>query len=110
MVETSIAWWRVPQLAQLLRVHPDTIYDAIASGTLPAKKVANFYVVPSEAIGLRVRPDTMTRNYHQTAIDADCGQLELELDPRCLVPIKLYRDGLPRNPWDYEHQLWNVTV
>jgi len=43
--------WRVPELARLLSLGPRTIYDAIASGQLPAMRIGTaLRINPTDAL------------------------------------------------------------
>ena len=101
---TDKPWWTVAEAAALLRVHTDTLYDACASGDFPCSRVGPYIRIPAEALRMRVRPSTRTRTYH----DDDVWQLELDLDPACLIPVRRYRNGDIREVWDYEKNLWTV--
>lgn len=107
---TARAWWTVDDAAALLRMNPHTLYRACRTGDIPAKKLGNYWRIPAEALGFRVEqpalPSAASRVYH---LHNDPDQLELPLDPACLVPVKVWRNtGKPIPNWSYEHQLWRL--
>lgn len=107
---THRAWWTVADAAQMMRLNPHTLYRAIARGEVPVMRVGTYIRIPAEHLGLRVvkpaHAHQHTRSYHAD----DPYQLELPLDPKCLVPVKVWRNTGQRIPnWDYEYQLWRMT-
>lgn len=107
MTDTTRPWWTVADAAALLRVHTDTLYDAINAGTFPAKRVGDMWKIPCEALRLTYKPPVWP--YRAPVKDEEL-QLAIPLDPNCLVPIRRYLDGQPKHPWDYEHALWRVKA
>lgn len=101
MYWTDRPWWTIADAARLLRVAPNTLYNACASGDFPAKKVGPYWRIPCEAMRMRPLPTTRSRTHH---ITDDAEQLELDLGP--IIPIKLYRNGEVKKVWDYEAALW----
>lgn len=101
---TDRPWWTVEDAARLLRVNKHTLYRAIAADDFPHKRVGMFIRIPAEALRLRLRPETKTRSYHVTD---DAAQLELPLDPACLIPVRRFRNTRERiQPFHYDYDLW----
>jgi len=86
---TTKPWWTVAQASALLRVSVDCLYDAVASGQFPAKKVGPYWRIPCEALRMTVHPSVKARTYN---LPDDVMQLELPLDPACLIPVRRYRN------------------
>lgn len=104
---THRAWWTVDDAAALLRMNPHTLYRAVRRGEVPAQRIGIYIRIPAEFLGMRVaKPDPYvpaSRTYHQD----DPLQMELPLDPKCLVPVRVWRNtGKPIPNWDYERNLW----
>lgn len=104
---THRPWWTVDDAAALLRINPHTLYRAVARGEVPVQRVGPYIRIPAEFLGMHVaapaRYVPASRTYHHS----DPDQLELPLDPRCLIPVKVWRNtGQPIAAFDYEHQLW----
>lgn len=105
MYRTSRAWWTVADAARLLRVHTDTLYDACRTGDFPCKKVGPYYRIPAEALRMTVDPAVKARTWH---VSDEPLQLALDLDPNCLVPVRRFRNGEAKRPWDYEKELFKL--
>ena len=105
--DTDRPWWTVDDAARLLRVNRKTLYDACNAGDFPSKRVGRHIRIPAEALRLRPRPETRSRTYHVTD---EPMQLELPLDPACLVPVRMFRNGGKIEPWHYEQSLWGGKV
>ena len=116
MYQTHRRWWSVAEAARVLRMHTDTIYDACASGDFPHERWDGIIKIPCEALKMTYVPDEetleMQRRLRATApveftfLD-DPDQLALPLDPSCLVPARLYRNGDRKHPHAYERALWS---
>lgn len=112
MYSTHRRWWTVADAAQILRVHTDTLYDACASGDFPHERWDGLIRIPCEALRMNYVPDretlALTRRLSSTGRYSvpDYDQLELPLDPACLIPAKLYRNGERKYPHAYERALW----
>lgn len=111
---THRRWWTVADAARVLRVHTDTLYDACASGDFPHERWDSMIRIPCEALRMTYVPDeetlALTRSWLSTAPSAsleDHDQLALPLDPSCLVPARLYRNGDSKHPHAYERALWS---
>ena len=102
---TDRPWWTVADASRLLRVHTDTLYDACRSGDFPHKYVGPYIRIPCEALRLRLHPSVKARTYNV----GDADQLELPLDPACLIPVRRWRNtGEVIKSWDYELRPWRV--
>lgn len=106
MYETHRMSWTVEETAKMLRVHRDTVYDACASGQMPSYRIGNIIRIPSAALRMKYVPDEATRAV--LSLSEDLEQLELPLDPSCLIPVRRYRNTREIiNAWDYEKALWH---
>lgn len=108
---TSRRWWTVADAAQLLRVHTDTLYDACASGDFPHERWDGVIKIPCEALRMTYVPTPedlaeVRRHSRYVSTLEDVDQLPLPLDPSCLIPAKLYRNGTRKRAHDYEAHLW----
>lgn len=105
------AWFTVEQASSLLRIRTNTLYDLCRTGQFPCSRWGGtddkwFIRIPCEALGLRLSPDAPGRSYNAPT---DVQQLELDLDPTCLIPVRRYRNtGEVITAWDWEHRLWNM--
>ncbi len=111
MYQTHRRWWTVADAAQLLRVHTDTLYDAIRADDFPHQRWDGLIRIPCEALRMTYVPDpetlALTRRWAaSTANLPDPEQLALPLDPACLVPVRRYRNGERKYANDYERKLW----
>jgi hypothetical protein len=108
MYQTHRRWWTVADAAQVLRVNVGTLYDACKDG-FPHERWNGGIRIPCEALRMTYVPDAATAHLMRTlgelAVD-DVDQLELPLDPSCLVPARAYRNGERKPAWDYERSLW----
>lgn len=48
--DTAPSFYTVPEVAQILRVDPATIYRAIRANEFPAVRIRARYVIPAEAV------------------------------------------------------------
>ena len=102
---TDRAWFTVEDAARLLRVRRNTLYDACRRGDFPCSRWGGSdgtwnIRIPAEALLLTPRVSTYSRNWHQDAI-REPEQLSFDFEPP-LIPVRLYRNGEPRNVGDYE--------
>lgn len=112
MYSTHRRWWTVADAARLLRVHTDTLYDAIRAGDFPHERWEGLIRIPCEALGMTHIPDPETLAIQRkarllSAALPDPDQLALPLDPLCLVPVRRYRNGERKRAHDYESALWS---
>jgi excisionase family DNA binding protein len=109
MYQTHRRWWTVADAAQVLRVHPETLYDACRVGDFPHERWGGSIRIPCEALRMTHVPDAATaalvREFNTERLD-DVDQLALPLDPSCLVPARTYRNGERKTTWAYEAALW----
>jgi hypothetical protein len=108
MYQTHRRWWTVADAAQVLRVHPETLYDACRVGDFPHQRWSGQIRIPCEALRMTYVPDAATAHLARTMNSqplGDVDQLFLPLDPACLVPARLYRNGERKPVWDYEAAL-----
>lgn len=104
---THRAWWTVDDAARLLRVNRKTLYDACGHDDFPHIKVGPYLRIPCEALRLTLHPSVKERTYN---IKEDADQLELPLDPACLIPVRRYRNTREIiKAWDYEKTLWRTA-
>ena len=112
MYQTHRRWWTVADAAQVLRVYPETLYDACRAGDFPHERWNGQIRIPCEALRMTYVPDAATerimRNFGAQALE-DCDQLFLPLDPACLIPARRYRNGERKDAWDYEAQQWGLN-
>ena len=103
---TRRAWWTVDDAAALLLVNRKTLYVACNAGDFPHKRNGVYIRIPCEALRLRLHPDVKARTYN---VKEDAAQMELPLDPACLVPVRRYRNTRELiTAWDYERALWSL--
>lgn len=110
MYQTHKRWWTVADAARLLRVHTDTLYDAVRNDDFPHERWGAEIRIPCEALRMTYVPSpdlvALARRIDTSTDDFD--QLALPLDPSCLVPTtKRYRNGERKEAHDYERRLWS---
>lgn len=104
---TTCAWFTVEDAARILRVRRNTLYDACASGDFPCMRFGGtgdswFIRIPCEALRMRVLPGSPSRTY---STPDDAAQLELDLDPTCLIPVRRFRNTREViKAWDWERR------
>jgi hypothetical protein len=111
MYQTHRRWWTVADAAQVLRVHVETLYDACRADAFPHERWSGQIRIPCEALRMTYVPDAATQHLARTMASqplGDVDQLELPLDPSCLIPARTYRNGDKHRPWDYEARLWGL--
>lgn len=81
----------------------DALYDACASGQMPSYRIGAAIRIPSAALRMKYVPAPETQAI--LAGSQDHEQLELPLDPSCLVPVRRYRNTRELiGAWDYERK------
>lgn len=111
MYQTQRRWWTVADAAQMLRVHTDTLYDACAADDFPHIRVGGVIKIPCEALRMTYVPDPVVRWELIRTGQLDPAQLELPLDPSCLVPVRRFRNTREViKPFHYEGALYGGRV
>lgn len=101
MYTTSRPSWTIADASRLLRVSTDALYDACASGQMPSYRIGNTIRIPSAALRMKYVPEPV-QNWGGSE---DLEQLELPLDPSCLIPVRRFRNTRELiGPWEYERK------
>lgn len=113
MIQSNRAWFTVEEAARILRIRRNSLYEACASGDFPCERFGGtndkwFIRIPCEALRMRLAPAVKARSYN---IPEDSGQLELPLDPACLIPVRRFRNTREIvEPFHYESALYAQRV
>lgn len=110
MYQTHRRWWTVADAARLLRVHVETLYDAVRADEFPHERWEGLIRIPCEALRMTYvpTPEVLAQQRRSAAMSDNLGdpdQLALPLDPSCLVPVRRYRNTRELiGPWEYERK------